>query len=83
MTVMVSMDGMISMDSMIAMAARSGFSSMQGMNVAAKATRIAGRFKITPEGDIMLKPTNQDMRPVAGLSGDFKVTSDGIVFLPR
>lgn len=49
----------------------------------ASGSPIIGRFKITPEGDILLKPTNQDMRSVAGLSGDFRVTSDGIIFFPN
>lgn len=48
-----------------------------------KAFDIAGRFKVLPSGDILLTPTNQDMRPVTGLSGDFKVTEDGLVFIPQ
>lgn len=75
-----------SMTGMIAMTAESTLSSMAAMSSMARsvgATRIAGRFQITPEGNILLKPINQDMRQVAGLSGDFKVTSDGIVFLPK
>jgi cytochrome c553 len=48
-----------------------------------KPTRFAGRFKVLPSGDILLTPTNQDMRPVTGLSGDFAVTDDGLLFIPR
>jgi cytochrome c553 len=44
---------------------------------------IAGRFRILPSGDILLRPSNQDMRQVAGLSGRFKVTPDGILFIPE
>ena len=44
---------------------------------------IAGQFRITPTGEILLNPINQDLRAVAGLSGDFKITPGGIVFVPR
>lgn len=47
------------------------------------ATRFAGRFKVLPSGDILLTPTNQDMRSVTGLSGDFEVTENGLLFFPR
>jgi len=76
------MGGMGDMTGMIAMTSDGTLAPMQAVN-AGTPTRIAGRFKITPEGDILLKPTNQDMRPVAGLSGDFRVTPAGIVFLPN
>ena len=68
---------------MIAMTSSGRLAAKNGKAQESGHIKIAGRFKITPEGDILLKPVNQDMRPVAGLSGDFKVTSDGIVFLPR
>lgn len=74
------------MTGMIAMTAEgtlASMSAMSGMGMSTEATKIAGRFQITPDGNILLKPINQDMRQVAGLSGDFKVTSDGIVFLPK
>ncbi|MEA3274726.1 MAG: c-type cytochrome [Pseudomonadota bacterium] len=83
----VTMGGMASMgdmSGMIAMTSDGTLSSMQGMSGGAGGgTKIAGRFRITPTGDILLSPTNQDMRPVAGLSGDFKVTPDGILFIPK
>jgi len=44
---------------------------------------IAGQFRITPTGEIVLNPINQDLRAVAGLSGNFKITSGGIVFVPQ
>lgn len=80
---MSGMQGMISMEGMIAMTSDGTLSSMAGETRQTTATRIAGRFKITPSGDILLSPTNQDMRQVAGLSGDFKITGDGIVFIPN
>ncbi len=46
------------------------------------ATNISGRFRITPAGNIVLNPLNQDMRAVAGLSGEFRITSEGILFAP-
>jgi cytochrome c553 len=78
------MGGTAGMGEMIAMTADGTLSSMTGMGETSLGiSKIAGRFSITPAGDILLSPTNQDMRPVAGLSGDFKVTPDGILFIPR
>jgi cytochrome c553 len=72
----------------------SGMGSMQGMVRAIRNApageqeipspdAIAGQFKITPTGEILLNPRNQDLRGVAGLSGDFKITSGGILFIPN
>lgn len=71
-----------------------GITSMQSMasHIKAAATEdtripstgdIAGQFRITPTGEIVLNPVNQDLRAVAGLSGDFKITPGGIVFVPK
>jgi hypothetical protein len=71
------------MSGMIAMAPPEGtLLSMQGGEAAGPGAKIAGRFKILPTGDILLSPVNQDMRQVTGLAGDFKVTADGILFMP-
>lgn len=71
------------MSGMIAMAPPEGtLVSAEGGEAAGPAAKIAGRFKILPTGDILLSPVNQDMRRVTGLTGDFKVTADGILFLP-
>ena len=78
-----SMTGMLSMDGMISMAKDGMLKSSGSVMDTNPAAKIAGRFHVTPEGDIVLKPTNQDMRSVAGLSGDFKVTSEGLVFIPK
>jgi hypothetical protein len=72
-----------SMNGMIAMAPPKGtLVSMQGGEATGPAAKIAGRFKILPTGDILLSPINQDMRQVTGLTGNFKVTADGILFMP-
>ncbi|MBW9257225.1 MAG: cytochrome c [Candidatus Thiodiazotropha sp. (ex. Lucinisca nassula)] len=44
---------------------------------------ISGQFRVTPSGDIVLKPLNQDMRSIAGLSGNFRITPTGILFMPN
>ncbi|MEW8205264.1 MAG: hypothetical protein AB2746_03995, partial [Candidatus Thiodiazotropha taylori] len=44
---------------------------------------ISGHFRVTPSGDIVLKPLNQDMRSIAGLSGNFRITPTGILFMPN
>lgn len=75
--------GLDTMGGMIAMGANGTMVSMAPEASAHKAVDIAGRFKVLPSGDILLTPTNQDMRPVTGLSGDFKVTEDGLVFIPQ
>lgn len=77
------MVGMFGMEGMISMNHEGTMVSMQGMSGHATEIGIAGRFQITPNGDILLRPTNQDMRQVAGLSGDFKITSEGIIFIAR
>lgn len=71
------------LDSMISMTPQRTVAAMSAMSGTTGTKGIAGRFKITPNGDILLRPTNQDMRQVAGLSGDFKITTEGIVFIPR
>ncbi|MGB5252847.1 MAG: c-type cytochrome [Sedimenticolaceae bacterium] len=38
---------------------------------------IAGRFQVTPAGEILLKPKFNDIRAIAGLKGDFQITADG------
>jgi cytochrome c553 len=44
---------------------------------------VAGRFRVTPAGEIVLAPVFQDMRMIAGLKGDFEITTSGeIRFLP-
>lgn len=72
-----------SMTGMISMAKNGAPTNAQSVVGNGSAAKIAGRFHVTPEGDIILKPTNQDMRSVAGLSGNFKVTSEGLVFIPK
>lgn len=71
------------MSGMIAMGPDGSMAAAQAADRAHKATKIAGRFKVLPSGDILLTPTNQDMRPVTGLSGDFQITDDGLLFIPR
>ncbi|QVL49931.1 MAG: cytochrome c [Thiocapsa sp.] len=70
-------------DAMIALGTGGTTAAAQATGGALKATKIAGRFKVLPTGDILLTPINQDMRPVTGLSGDFEVTEDGLLFIPR
>lgn len=77
------MGAMGAMEGMLAMGSEGTMVSMQSNARTHQATNIAGRFKVLPSGDILLTTTNQDMRPVAGLSGDFKVTEDGLLFLPK
>lgn len=44
---------------------------------------IAGRFRVTPTGEIVLAPAFKDMRMIAGLRGDFEITGGGeIRFVP-
>ncbi|MES9886599.1 MAG: c-type cytochrome [Candidatus Sedimenticola sp. 6PFRAG1] len=80
---MSGMMGMAPGNSMIGMTKDGRLGSINTSAVNLDAQRISGRFLITPEGDIVLKPTNQDMRQVAGLSGDFKITSQGLIFIPK
>lgn len=47
------------------------------------ALRISGHFRVTPTGEIVLNPSNQDLRAVAGTAGQFKVIEDGILFIPN
>ncbi|MET0015314.1 MAG: c-type cytochrome [Sedimenticola sp.] len=82
-TGMTGMIGMASMSGMISMSPEGRLKNVDNKLMNLDLVKIAGRFQITPEGDIVLKPTNQDMRPVAGLSGDFKVTSNGLIFIPN
>ncbi len=77
------MMGMAPGNSMIGMTKDGRLGSINTSAANLDAQRISGRFLITPEGDIVLKPTNQDMRQVAGLSGDFKITSQGLIFIPK
>jgi cytochrome c553 len=70
-------------DEMIALGSGGTTVATQTTGEAHKAMKIAGRFKVLPTGDILLTPINQDMRPVTGLSGDFEVTEDGLLFIPR
>jgi len=58
-------------------------SALSGDGPMPQASDIAGQFRITPTGEIVLNPVNQDLRAVAGLSGDFKITPEGIVFVPK
>ncbi|MES9875243.1 MAG: c-type cytochrome [Candidatus Sedimenticola sp. 6PFRAG7] len=80
---MSGMMGIAPGNSMIGMTKDGRLGSINTSAVNLDAQRISGRFLITPEGDIVLKPTNQDMRQVAGLSGDFKITSQGLIFIPK
>lgn len=73
---------MAGMSGMIAMASDGTMSAMQGTS-ARGANPVAGRFRVLPSGDIVLSPTNQDMRSLTGLSGDFQITNTGILFMPR
>jgi len=73
---------MAGMSGMIAMASDGTMSAMQGTS-AKGANPVAGRFRVLPSGDIVLSPTNQDMRSLTGLSGDFQITNTGILFMPR
>lgn len=44
---------------------------------------IAGRFRVTPTGEIVLEPKFDDIRSIAGLTGKFEITANGqIVFQP-
>jgi cytochrome c553 len=44
---------------------------------------IAGRFRVTPTGEIVLEPKFNDIRAIAGLTGDFQITANGeIQFRP-
>lgn len=73
----ITQEGMASMQSMAShMQAASG-------SPAGGAGQIAGKFRITPTGEIILNPLNQDLRAVAGLSGDFRITPSGILFVPN
>lgn len=38
---------------------------------------IAGRFQVTPNGEILLRPKFNDIRAIAGLKGDFQITASG------
>jgi cytochrome c553 len=38
---------------------------------------IAGRFRVTPTGEIVLEPKFNDIRAIAGLTGDFRITANG------
>ncbi len=79
---MAGMEGMMGMmRSMASMLSMMG--GMESMAGARANLNIAGHFRITPTGEIVLNPLNQDMRAVAGLSGDFRITSEGIVFIPK
>jgi cytochrome c553 len=75
----MSMSGMDAMQGM----ARTILSAPQQDTEIASPDTIAGRFKITPTGEILLNPNNQDLRSVAGLTGEFKITSGGILFIPK
>ncbi|MEG7521995.1 MAG: cytochrome c [Chromatiales bacterium] len=57
--------------------------SLKGMSGSDEKVFITGRFRVTPMGEIVLIPLNQDMRSIAGLSGDFKITPTGILFIPN
>ena len=41
---------------------------------------IAGRFRVTPTGEIVLAPKFNDIRAIAGLSGDFEITANGEIY---
>lgn len=71
------------MGGMSAMGPAGTVAATQATGQADKRTKFAGRFKVLPSGDILLTPTNQDMRSVTGLSGDFEVTDHGLLFFPR
>ncbi|MCU7838925.1 MAG: c-type cytochrome [Candidatus Thiodiazotropha sp. (ex Troendleina suluensis)] len=75
------MSGMAGMESMITMSGDQ--ISMQAVSGGGKPMKIAGKFRITPTGEIVLNPLDQDMRSIAGLSGDFQITPTGIVFFPK
>lgn len=53
------------------------------VNWSKQSQRISGKFRVTPTGEIVLNPTNQDLRAVAGTSGSFEVVDSGIVFMPE
>ena len=74
-----SMDGVVSMQSMASHIKSAATSDDRIPSTG----DIAGHFRITPTGEIVLNPRNQDLRAVAGLSGDFKITPGGIVFVPQ
>ena len=77
------MDSMAVMMSMQSMASHIKAAAADSAHRIPSTGDIAGQFRITPTGEIVLNPVNQDLRAVAGLSGDFKITPGGIEFVPR
>jgi cytochrome c553 len=55
----------------------------KSINWSSGALKISGIFRVTPTGEIVLNPTNQDLRDVAGTSGKFEVVDSGIIFTPE
>ncbi|RDH87020.1 MAG: hypothetical protein DIZ78_05875 [endosymbiont of Escarpia spicata] len=76
----VGMAGMAGEESMAGMVSGKE-TSLKGMDGSDEKVFITGRFRVTPMGEIVLIPVHQDMRSIAGLSGDFKITPTGILFI--
>lgn len=71
------------MEGMIAMVGMDSMLSTICKNCSTPRSNYAGRFKITPSGEIILSPRHKDLRKLAGVTGQFRVSPAGALeFIP-